>query len=88
MASAMTTELENSDIEKLNKMSDLQKAILRTLIPEAPHAIQRKFDVNQSGHSSKQLAGKSSAANFTRRRAPWLNKGSLSTSVALSIAMH
>ena len=35
----MTIQLEDSDIEKLKKMSDLQKAILRTLIPEAPYAV-------------------------------------------------
>lgn len=35
----MATELEDSDIEKLTTMSELQKAILRTLIPEAPYAV-------------------------------------------------
>ncbi len=37
--SAMMTELTDSDVEKLTTMSELEKAILRTVIPEAPHAV-------------------------------------------------
>jgi hypothetical protein len=37
--SAMITELADSDIEKLTTMSELEKAILRTVIPEAPYAV-------------------------------------------------
>ncbi|MGZ4908027.1 MAG: hypothetical protein ACXV5F_05145 [Halobacteriota archaeon] len=37
--SAMMTQLPDSDIEKLITMSELEKAILRTVIPEAPHAV-------------------------------------------------
>jgi hypothetical protein len=35
----MMTEPVDSDIEKLTTMSELEKAILRTLIPEAPLAV-------------------------------------------------
>ncbi len=37
--SAMKTELTDSDIARLTTMNELEKAILRTVIPEAPHAI-------------------------------------------------
>ncbi len=37
--SAVKTELTESDIELLTSMGELEKAILRTVIPEAPHAI-------------------------------------------------
>ncbi|MGZ4849405.1 MAG: hypothetical protein ACXV76_12240 [Halobacteriota archaeon] len=37
--SAMMTELADSDIEKLTTMSELEKAILRLVIPEAPLAV-------------------------------------------------
>ncbi|MGZ7180515.1 MAG: hypothetical protein ACXVIB_06920 [Halobacteriota archaeon] len=37
--SAMMTELADSDIEKLTTMSELEKAILRMVIPEAPLAV-------------------------------------------------
>ncbi|MGZ4901666.1 MAG: hypothetical protein ACXVI3_02950 [Halobacteriota archaeon] len=35
----MANELEDSDVEELKKLSELQKAILKTLIPEAPYAV-------------------------------------------------
>ncbi len=41
--SAMKTELTDSDIERLTTMSELEKAILRTVIPEAPHAIHSEI---------------------------------------------
>jgi hypothetical protein len=37
--SAMMTELAHSDIEKLTTMSELEKAILRTVLLEAPYAV-------------------------------------------------
>lgn len=37
--SAKMTELADSDIEKLTTMSELEKVILRTVIPEAPLAV-------------------------------------------------
>jgi hypothetical protein len=37
--SAMMTELADSDIKKLTAMSEFEKAILRTVIPEAPLAV-------------------------------------------------
>ena len=37
--SAMMTDLADSDIEKLSTMNELEKAILRTVIPEAPRAV-------------------------------------------------
>lgn len=41
--SAMMTELADSDIEKLTTMSELEKAILGTVIPEAPHAVHAEI---------------------------------------------
>ncbi len=41
--SAMKAELADSDIEKLATMSELEKAILRMLIPEAPHAVHSEI---------------------------------------------
>ncbi len=41
--SAMKTELADSDVEKLTTMSELEKAILRAVIPEAPHAVHAEI---------------------------------------------
>ncbi len=37
--SAMKTELADADVARLTTMSELEKAILRAVIPEAPHAV-------------------------------------------------
>ncbi len=37
--SAPKTDLADSDIERLTQMSELEKAILRTVLPEAPYAV-------------------------------------------------
>ena len=39
MCFVMTNELQDSDVKELSKLSELQKAILKILIPEAPCAV-------------------------------------------------
>ncbi len=37
--SALKTDLADSDIERLTQLSELEKAVLRTVLPEAPYAV-------------------------------------------------
>lgn len=41
--SPMVAELSGSDIEKLKTMTELEKAIVRTVIPEAPYAVHAEI---------------------------------------------